>query len=413
MGVNTLWRTALLGAARNLRQNVLRGRIWGFSADSDSETDNDSTPSSRRYRDKRADTDPGANPFSSALYNSSTSSVDLSPSPPKSRAYGGGYRTGHVKGMVATLERTNGRERSGSGSSCDLEVHGAALDPCGAEDLGDVSHNGAMHDVDPDSDPTIEALLATSPGASAWENDLGPRETAKRVPGGEGASIEDRWEGGDGGVTTKYVGEDRDERDGTKAKTRGRKPDRRGVQGIFVPQDENGSDDTVPTKPSTQDADDGNERQALALEETRSLVDAFRQRLEVVERRVAGMEGGRDEPEAARAGSDEGGREADTRGSREAPDQPLSLSLLLQPRLLLARVLSLISAPPAVPGPSAARADGSHARYERGELKLDPARVVAALPSYVLWMGLGVCVVVLRAVVRRLVFGVGRRGVWR
>ncbi|KAF8274617.1 hypothetical protein EI94DRAFT_1695765 [Lactarius quietus] len=29
LGVNTLWRGALLAAARNLRQNLLRGRIWG------------------------------------------------------------------------------------------------------------------------------------------------------------------------------------------------------------------------------------------------------------------------------------------------------------------------------------------------------------------------------------------------
>ena len=30
MGVNNLWREALLNASRNLRQNVLKGRIWGF-----------------------------------------------------------------------------------------------------------------------------------------------------------------------------------------------------------------------------------------------------------------------------------------------------------------------------------------------------------------------------------------------
>ncbi|THV05826.1 hypothetical protein K435DRAFT_61774 [Dendrothele bispora CBS 962.96] len=29
-GINKLWRTALLTSSRNLRQNVLRGRIWGF-----------------------------------------------------------------------------------------------------------------------------------------------------------------------------------------------------------------------------------------------------------------------------------------------------------------------------------------------------------------------------------------------
>ncbi|KAF5320573.1 hypothetical protein D9758_018309 [Tetrapyrgos nigripes] len=33
-GINKLWRTALLTASRNLRQNVLRGRIWGFEDES-------------------------------------------------------------------------------------------------------------------------------------------------------------------------------------------------------------------------------------------------------------------------------------------------------------------------------------------------------------------------------------------
>ncbi|TDL25558.1 hypothetical protein BD410DRAFT_826222 [Rickenella mellea] len=82
MGVNNLWRTALLDAARNLRQNVLKGRIWGF---------NDEAPQ----------TPPKKSPFSNSHYNSSSSSIDEedepTPSPPK------GSR---VRGMVATLERS-------------------------------------------------------------------------------------------------------------------------------------------------------------------------------------------------------------------------------------------------------------------------------------------------------------------
>lgn len=35
-GLNKLWRAALLTASRNLRQNVLKGRIWGFDSESNS-----------------------------------------------------------------------------------------------------------------------------------------------------------------------------------------------------------------------------------------------------------------------------------------------------------------------------------------------------------------------------------------
>ncbi|KAG7090243.1 hypothetical protein E1B28_011842 [Marasmius oreades] len=42
-GMNKLWRTALLSTSRNLRQNVLKGRIWGFS-DNDSDNGDSSPP---------------------------------------------------------------------------------------------------------------------------------------------------------------------------------------------------------------------------------------------------------------------------------------------------------------------------------------------------------------------------------
>ncbi|OSX59123.1 hypothetical protein POSPLADRAFT_1152132 [Postia placenta MAD-698-R-SB12] len=64
MGMNRKWREALLAASHELRQNVLKGRIWGPEVSP--------TPS------------PGSTsplppaPFSSSLYNSSSSSLELS-----------------------------------------------------------------------------------------------------------------------------------------------------------------------------------------------------------------------------------------------------------------------------------------------------------------------------------------------
>ncbi|PCH42681.1 hypothetical protein WOLCODRAFT_89955 [Wolfiporia cocos MD-104 SS10] len=64
MGMNKKWREALLVASQQLRQNVLKGRIWG------PEVSRDPSPNS---------TSPlPIHPFSSSLYSSSTSSLELS-----------------------------------------------------------------------------------------------------------------------------------------------------------------------------------------------------------------------------------------------------------------------------------------------------------------------------------------------
>lgn len=99
MGVNTLWREALLNASKNLRQNVVKGRIWGFDTGDDIET--------RISRGRRL-------PFSRREFNSSSSSVELSDSADTTPSKGRGH--GRVRSMVSSLERSEGHvDRSSEG----------------------------------------------------------------------------------------------------------------------------------------------------------------------------------------------------------------------------------------------------------------------------------------------------------
>lgn len=106
MGINGLWREALLNASRNLRHNVLKGRIWGLDAD-DQEEDVFTSP--LRYRG----------------YNSSASSLDDIPgsleTTPSNKPRGHSTR---VKGLVANLERSSSSGSGGSGSG--FSNHGSA-----------------------------------------------------------------------------------------------------------------------------------------------------------------------------------------------------------------------------------------------------------------------------------------------
>ncbi|KAH9918923.1 uncharacterized protein BXZ73DRAFT_52673 [Epithele typhae] len=113
LGMNKKWRTALLAAARNLRQNVLKGRIWG-GADSPGGSPSPESTSPESAPSKI---------FSSAEFNSSSSSIESSssfdgadgeegdPDAPKGsvllgRSKARRYRAGRVRGMVNTFERS-------------------------------------------------------------------------------------------------------------------------------------------------------------------------------------------------------------------------------------------------------------------------------------------------------------------
>ena len=204
LGVNMLWRSALLAAARNLRQNILRGRIWGNPA-SDIELGQDQ------------EREQGDVPFASALYASSSSSLDL---PLNGEDVESGYQhrptrglrvstktKGRVRGMVDKWERESagsrnsdyGCHRSGSESDSGSELGEGEVVAVAEEDV-DARGAGREPVLSPDEDiasvlveddePSIEDLLASGPapsaprdgswGARAWE-ELGSGVTMRRI----------------------------------------------------------------------------------------------------------------------------------------------------------------------------------------------------------------------------------------
>ncbi|KII95496.1 hypothetical protein PLICRDRAFT_170140 [Plicaturopsis crispa FD-325 SS-3] len=393
MGVNQLWRTALLNASRNLRQNVLRGRIWGIGSPSDP-----STPDSATQEHL----------FSNDSYNSSTDSLDLplslssnahtSATVPSRRGHIlEGSSSGRVRGMVQSFER------SSSFSSAD---YATALDSEEEPEL-------VRHQQD---EPSIESLLEQEPdqgeeswGARAWladapgvtvkrispnPDDAGIR-TAKRLGNGSGSS-------GSGGSSGSAFG---------SAVLRGRKggkakgtEDRRTVTAIF-----SGSRDEVTTAPEplapnaqleadlpdlptalSPSPDDLSEL-ASELTHSRSLLESFRQRLEDVEQKVASMESAKLQAEQ---------RQHDLKREREqrTSDERSGGSSLLSWALSYVYP-SIVSTPP----PDLPNATDSHHRRQRENGRLLEPTTVSALPSYVLLVGLGLCAVVLKVVLKRMV----------
>jgi len=96
MGVNQLWREALLSASRTLRKKVLKGRIWGFGSPADAESEN-TTP---------------IKPTKRRIPSTVEEEASLPKTPPSV-----GYRGGRVRGMIESLERSSGS----TGSDEDLE----------------------------------------------------------------------------------------------------------------------------------------------------------------------------------------------------------------------------------------------------------------------------------------------------
>ncbi|PVF95301.1 hypothetical protein CPB86DRAFT_764237 [Serendipita vermifera] len=92
MGVNKLWREAMLSASRTLRKKVLKGRIWGFGSDKLE----DDTPTKHEKRR-----------IPSTVEEVEQESTSPNPSPRTS------YRMGRVRGMIESLERS-GSSASGS-----------------------------------------------------------------------------------------------------------------------------------------------------------------------------------------------------------------------------------------------------------------------------------------------------------
>ncbi|KAF9499954.1 hypothetical protein BDN71DRAFT_1502447 [Pleurotus eryngii] len=137
-GINQLWSTALFAASRTLRQNVLKGRIWGFgNNDFNGPSSNDPPFGEHVQYDSASSTSSldidrshSDNDFFDTTFQSNAKHPldDVTPvkRARKGRVSVGKLRNGRVKGMVETFERSgsvdestgrSGRTRSGSESS--------------------------------------------------------------------------------------------------------------------------------------------------------------------------------------------------------------------------------------------------------------------------------------------------------
>lgn len=235
--MNKKWRDALLVAARNLRQNVLKGRIWGGdpspipspSPSFASAPISISAPASALPPDPSPSSSPTRSQsvfYSNPTFNSSSSSVESSASfstgdedatggAALGRAKARRYRNGRVRGMVETLERSGSFSSDGgfddeaaapSGSANRARKQVRELAQVQAQVTGQrivnspspskrrplpvpPSPNGSASNTLLDEEPTMEALLAELAkgppvtGARAWEEvDLANGITVKRVP---------------------------------------------------------------------------------------------------------------------------------------------------------------------------------------------------------------------------------------
>ncbi|KAL1949910.1 hypothetical protein VTO73DRAFT_8791 [Trametes versicolor] len=261
LGMNKKWRQALLAALRNLRQSVLKGRIWGLDSSPTSSPSVESISPDQFFSNPILNSSSSSIESSSSFSNGEDDTVDAAGAV-LGRSKARRYRNGRVRGMVNTFER------SGSFSS----EGGLDDGPTGLSDErtnlrrwvrqeGQVTGQSAMVDESPspsrrrplpvpptftgassgplvdEEEPTMEALLAhmtasqPATGARAWEEmDLEPGVTVKRIPSNESEAdlSVDRTLVGSKSVSSLGSGR------GSGGSSKG-KPERRVVTAIFSP----------------------------------------------------------------------------------------------------------------------------------------------------------------------------------
>ena len=449
-----LWRCALLAAARSLRQNILRGRIWG-------------NPPSDPEQEQEQERGQGDTPFSTTLYASSSSSLDLpltggdtEAGPERRRArLLGANANGRVRGMVDKWERESvesqsptrksDRSYSRSGSESDDGSELGEGEVATEEDadvpsaLVSVSpDNGAGSVLAADDEPSIEDLLASesalaaskdgSWGARAWEEfDAGT--TVRRLePHDSVVPRHDDSGSGSADMGSAFIVETLWERGGgaNGSSRRVRRTTRENVQlarrtaaDIFAV-----STDTV-SKPALVEAgvqagvhaedkfveeaqatiavaEAELEAKELALEgevrDARALLEEFRLRLEEVESRVSAMEAKSHPAEEQRAQQPQPQAQGSFAAGKDTHDNavealPMKASAVLERDPLRAVEIST-NEEHVGPDVGGGYADS---RVVQHVVNLEPTKV-SDLPSYVLLVGLGVCAVVLQVVLKRV-----------
>lgn len=393
--MNRLWKDALLTSSRNLRRNVLRGKIWGPPAEDDPDDD-----------------------LFADMSNSSTSSLDSlhnatdgdDPRPHR-------YRNGRVRGMVESLERSGSISSDASFSELaernafiaqyvsnqdvisqspveatsqfsEPPAHTSLPLPPPATDSPPKSLNNrplpqipvhpSLREL-PADDLTVEELLeaeggemSSSWGARAWEEfDNKPGITAKKliqVAPHSDNTIPDVIHGGLSTVTESRSGEG----------SGGRKPrdERRIVTAIFSPAP---FPNHIPSK---------NKREEELQDQVKSttlMLEEYKKRLEEVERKVSHM------------------AEVEVRLTQkiEKADQE-NKELQEMVREAERKAAASQSNHSSRPHPTVDQGGSVAARRRKVIENLDP-QSISALSQYVLLVGMGVCAVVFRVVLKKVI----------
>ncbi|KAK0470353.1 uncharacterized protein EV420DRAFT_108695 [Desarmillaria tabescens] len=432
--INKLWRSALLSASRSLRQNVLKGRIWGFGNGIDgspysvvAESDDEHTPNGHlRRRSSSLSETHSSNPF----VNGSASSDDLGDNDTpirrslRGKASGGRYRNGRVKGMVETFERSNSvdeglsdshprRERSGSNASTSsgssiYETADSAYATLKPRPLPATPSDSSLSTSPPEEEPSIEELLANShlssvsPVMERGDSSSVTKRPKKRRGGAVGvhaweAEVEDNDSDGEDGpqrVTVKRI-----------LPVPGTTVEDLFALGPIAKTEIDVGVESLPEEPAPSiDAKARAQVEVLEkdLETTKQLIERLKARLEVVEKRVENMEvveaeREREEEERRKKREEKEKQRQEEREQAEA--SRTTVSTPFEPQTYLGKIFRALFGARSTP---LANDDGrprflTSSYYERF---VEPT-TLSGLPSYILLVGLGVCAVVLKVLIRK------------
>lgn len=434
MSTDVSWHDALLAASRNLRQNVLKGRIWG--AGQDSPQSGAFTPAlpSQSFS-------PLYDSYSSASSAETTDEEDLGLS--KRRKV-----RGRVRGLVDSFERSGSfssasdmddedapqPSRSTVKKWLDVKIvpeEAAVLSPTSPTEHSielDVPLEKPVVEEPAEEEPSVEALLAEtetkSVGARAWEDfDMDAGITVKRVA--EPTANDD---------AQRVVNLTADPNKKVHSMPRNtpvkRKQERRVVTAVFAPaSDKSASPVNLSSVESAVVRDQAvlaaventpQDKDTLALlmaelKETRTVVEELQQRLHEVESKNSELEKfvAVQEQELTKS-RDVATAEVQASTSHACPHCGTSSDLdarLSEPAALSASSLLTFGSSflPAVvkralpaallPQP---RSDQENARRRKRAPAAEPSSM-SEVPQYVLLLGLGVCAVVLRLMLKKAV----------
>lgn len=435
-----MWRATLLTASRNLRQNVLKGRIWGFgnsiedsphspiSSAGSADDDEENTPNSRLRRSnarKPSYTKVVQNPFvggkafsgySSASSSSSVEDLHSDPAPGRGR-----IRNGRVKGMVQSFERSSSLSESEDPSRPPFIRSGSDISGAEPEDdsfYATAKARDVMRPLPPvpavapyevnGEEPSMEELLASTPseypllvpndsvgtkntiissgrrkkrGVHAWEADDASVATAKRVvsaiPTGASASM----------LAASHIFEEP------------------GSENILLPARDEEFCDEVAQQEHILEAD-----LLQSINSTKGMIESFQERLAEVEGKIKEMERMQEEKKRQE-------EEAQSSKTKEVSQQELSPTqsprviarnmLDADPPTLYSKALTIFFglSPTVAAGSASHDADMEQRRRRRERLSaydrlLNPDSI-GALPSYVILVSLGMCAVVFKVLTRR------------